>query len=89
MSQPFANQSVIVTRAATGIGRATALAFAGQGAHVVAVDSSVLEAEKTVRLIHEYGGEVLPIACDVSSPDDVRNLVQKNRGRLGAAQHGV
>lgn len=65
---------IIVTGAASGIGRATALLAAGRGASVVAVDQSTSVAD-TVTQIEAAGGEAIAIKADVSSEDAVRDFV--------------
>jgi NAD(P)-dependent dehydrogenase (short-subunit alcohol dehydrogenase family) len=67
----------IVTGAASGIGRATALLFAAEGAKVVAAD---LDAEKGQRLAEEVlgrGGDCAFLQVDVSSPEDVQRMVTR------------
>lgn len=64
-----------VTGAASGIGRATALAFARIGADVVVTDCLIEEGHKTARLIEEAGGRALFVKCDVTSEDDIRQAI--------------
>jgi len=71
----FTGKVVLVTGGATGIGRATSLAFARQGATVVIGDIDDRGAE-TVRLIEEAGGAGLFVRTDVTAADDVERLVQ-------------
>ena len=66
-----------VTGAATGIGRATALAFARQGANVVAADLSEQGNQETARMIEEVGGRALAVKCDVSRGNDVKAALDK------------
>jgi NAD(P)-dependent dehydrogenase (short-subunit alcohol dehydrogenase family) len=54
----FIGKSVFVTGAGSGIGRATALAFAAEGARLAVYDLSGEAAEETARGIREAGGEV-------------------------------
>ncbi|MBI3287079.1 MAG: SDR family oxidoreductase, partial [Chloroflexi bacterium] len=63
------------TGGATGIGRATARAFAREGAKVVVIDVNVQEGERTVRLIQDRGGEARFIRADVSQTADWQRLV--------------
>jgi NAD(P)-dependent dehydrogenase (short-subunit alcohol dehydrogenase family) len=73
----FVDRSVLVTGAGSGIGRATAQLFAAEGARVVAVDQKEADAEKTVALIKEAGGDALTVAADVSSEADCRGMVER------------
>lgn len=71
------NKVALVTGGASGIGRATAIAFGAAGAKVVFSDIRDVEAEKTAALICETGAECLFVRSDVSSEADVQALVQK------------
>lgn len=73
----FVDRSVLVTGAGSGIGRATAQLFAAEGARVVAVDQNEADAEKTVALIKEGGGDALAFAADVSREADCRRMVER------------
>jgi NAD(P)-dependent dehydrogenase (short-subunit alcohol dehydrogenase family) len=77
MRARFVDRSVLVTGAGSGIGRATAQLFAAEGARVVAVDQNEADAEKTVALIKEAGGDALAVAADVSSEADCRGMVER------------
>ncbi|MBP2367256.1 glucose 1-dehydrogenase [Pseudonocardia parietis] len=67
----FSGKVAFVTGATTGIGRATALAFAREGAHVALADINAAGANETVRLIEQNGGQAIALACDVSRAGDV------------------
>ncbi|MGE8496783.1 MAG: SDR family oxidoreductase [Pseudomonas sp.] len=75
MSFTFSGQVALVTGAAAGIGRATALAFAGQGLKVVVSDVDAAGGEGTVELIRAAGGEALFVRCDVTRDAEVQALM--------------
>ena len=68
----FAGKVAFVTGAANGIGRATALAFAREGASVVVADLSEQGNRETARMIEAAGGRALAVRCDVSREEDVK-----------------
>lgn len=78
----FTGKVVLVTGGSTGIGRATALAFARQGARVVIGDLSD-EADETIELIQGEGGEGLFVRTDVSQADQVEALVNRTVETFG------
>jgi len=71
----LAGKSVLVTGAASGIGRATALVLAREGARVLAADLSGPGADETARMVQEAGGEALAVAADVTLDADVEAMV--------------
>src|SRR6266516_7114065 len=71
----FDGKVALVTGAASGIGRASALAFARAGARVVVVDLDLPGGEQTVRLIEEAEGEARFVRADVSDEPQVERLV--------------
>ena len=68
----FTGKVAFVTGAGSGIGRATALAFARGGANVVVAGIPELDHQETARLITEDGGRAMSVPCDVRSVDDVQ-----------------
>lgn len=73
----------LVTGAASGIGRATALAFAAEGARVVVVDLDEVGGAGTSREIRALGGESLFVRADVSSAADVNHVFTRVREAYG------
>ena len=70
------NQKVaIITGAASGVGRSTALLFAEEGAKVVVVDRNAEEGRETVALVERQGGQAIFVLTDVAMADDVRRMV--------------
>jgi NAD(P)-dependent dehydrogenase (short-subunit alcohol dehydrogenase family) len=68
----YTGKVAFVTGAAGGIGRATALAFAREGASVVVADVDEQANAETARLIEAEGGQVIAVRCDVTSAEDVQ-----------------
>ncbi len=66
----------IITGAGRGIGRATALLFASEGAKVVVADIDQEAAKKVADEIAASKGEALPIKVDVSSPEDAEKMAK-------------
>lgn len=71
------NKVAIVTGASSGIGRAAALLFAGEGASVVLNARRKTALEDVARLIHEAGGRAHVVVGDVDSADTHRELVDE------------
>ena len=63
---------VLITGAGNGIGRASAIRFATEGAYIVAADIAVEAAAETAMEIRRAGGQAKSVGCDVSKEDDVR-----------------
>lgn len=83
MSMTFSGQVALVTGAAAGIGRATALAFAAEGLKVVVADLDVAGGEGTVALIHQAGGEGIFVRCNVTLDTDVQQLMAQTVATYG------
>lgn len=73
----------LVTGAGSGIGRATALAFANRGAAVAVADIDGAAADRTVSLVGEAGGRALAIEVDVTDREAVDRMVAAAVGELG------
>lgn len=82
------NKTVIITGAASGIGKATAELFAKQGANVIVSDIQETEGNIVVKQINDAGGKVSFFKTDVSKPDEMEALVDfavKTYGKLDVA----
>ena len=79
----FDGKVVLITGGGVGIGRATALAFAREGAKVVIGNRSVETGAEVVAAIQEAGGKASFLRTDVSSEDDVKALVEHAVGTYG------
>jgi NAD(P)-dependent dehydrogenase (short-subunit alcohol dehydrogenase family) len=74
---------VLITGALTGIGRATALAFAKDGARLVVSGRKEAEGKALVAELRDLGSEAEFVHADVRHEDDVSNLVEKTVARFG------
>src|SRR5438094_5977692 len=72
-----------VTGAGGGIGRATAMAFAREGASVVVADVSEKDNQETARMIEEQGGRALAVRCDVTRAEEVQAALDKTGETFG------
>jgi NAD(P)-dependent dehydrogenase (short-subunit alcohol dehydrogenase family) len=79
MSSPV----VLITGALTGIGRAAALIFAQEGAHIVVSGRRDKEGQELVAELQKLGAEAIFIRTDVRKDEDVRNLVDQTVKRFG------
>lgn len=79
----FSGKVAFVTGGGTGIGRATALAFAKAGASVAVVGRTEASTQETVQLIEQAGGRAIAIRCDVAKEDEVQAAVAKAIATFG------
>jgi Dehydrogenases with different specificities (related to short-chain alcohol dehydrogenases) len=87
-SREFDGKVALVTGGSSGIGKATALAFARAGANVVIASRRVTEGEQTVHEICERGGDAIFVKTDVSKASEVEGLMNQTiefYGRLDYA----
>jgi NAD(P)-dependent dehydrogenase (short-subunit alcohol dehydrogenase family) len=78
-----AGKVAFVTGGGTGIGRATALAFARKGVSVAVVGHTPEHIEQVAREIEQQGGRALAISCDVSRADQVKAAVEETVDEFG------
>ena len=76
MDLKLAGTTALITGGATGIGRATALAFATAGAKVVVADIDEGAGGETVQIIRDGGGDAIFVQADVSQSSDVANMAE-------------
>ena len=84
----MSDQVVLITGALTGIGRAAAIIFAQEGAHIVVSGRRDKEGQALVAELQGLGAEAIFVRTDVRKDEDVRNLVDqavKRFGRLDVA----
>lgn len=83
MANRLAGKVAVVTGAASGMGRATSLAFAREGARVTVADIDLPGAEAVAKEIEAAGGEAIARRVDVSSADDVQAMIEATTSRFG------
>jgi NAD(P)-dependent dehydrogenase (short-subunit alcohol dehydrogenase family) len=85
MKRLFDNKVALVTGGASGIGRASAIAFAQLGAAVVVADADAQQGADVARdLERNFGGQSLFLNVDVADPESVQNMVRATVSRFGA-----
>ena len=89
MSGQFEGKVALVTGAAGGMGRATALAFGAAGADVVVADISAEAGEETAELIRQAGGQAELVATDVADAASVESMVARAVSRFGGLDCAV
>ena len=83
MSINLENKVVIITGASSGIGKATALAFAKENASVVLAARREDRLQELVNEIQNTGGKALVVKTDISKAEEVENLIQKTLNKFG------
>lgn len=89
MGRMFEDKVALVTGASSGIGRATAIALAREGARVVVASRRVAESEETVALIRGARGEAEFVRTDVMKANDVERMVARTVERFGGLHCAV
>ncbi|MDA1189362.1 MAG: SDR family oxidoreductase [Chloroflexi bacterium] len=92
MGDQLQDKVALVTGAGAGIGRASAIALAREGAKVVVSDMDKSGGNETVRAIQKAGGEATFVLCDVTQSDDVQALIAKTvetYGQLDCAHNNA
>lgn len=84
MADLLQNKSIIITGGSTGIGRATALRCADEGAAVTVADVNDADGAAVVAEINKNGGRAQYVSTDVTSSDAVQNLVQQAINAYGS-----
>jgi 3-oxoacyl-[acyl-carrier protein] reductase len=72
----FHGKTIVITGAGSGIGRATALIFAREGANVVCADVNEAGVEQTAEAINKLGGQTLALTIDVTKRGAVNDMIQ-------------
>ena len=83
MPKRFEGKVVVITGAAGGIGRATAVRFASEGARILAVDLPNSDLDETVSAVQRSGGQIAVCAADVTVASEVDGYVQSALGAFG------
>jgi NAD(P)-dependent dehydrogenase (short-subunit alcohol dehydrogenase family) len=87
MSDIMIGKVVVITGGASGIGRATAVAFAREGAKVVIGDIDARGAEETVELISSHGGAAISVRVDVTKSADVQQMITTAADQYGGLDY--
>ncbi len=82
----LAGLNAVVSGAASGLGKAIAIAFAEAGANLILADRDVLGLEETAHRVSHLAPRVVPFPCDVSEPDRIEELFRIVDRKLGSIE---
>jgi len=82
----FRGKTIVITGAASGIGRATALIFAREGANVVCADINEDGVKQTVQQVNAVGGQALALTIDVTKRAAVEDMIELSINNFGSVQ---
>lgn len=89
MNNEFVEKIALITGAASGIGCATALAFANRGAKVVIADLNIEGCQEVAAQIKKQGGAAVPIKCDVTNAKEVEAAISSAVESYGSLHFAV
>ena len=89
MTGKFQDKTAVITGAGSGIGRASAIAFAKEGAKVMVSDIDHKGGQETVQLIKDFGGTAQFFRCDVSKSVEVEALMNEVVSVFGSLNYAV
>lgn len=78
----FKKKVAFISGASSGIGKATAMAFANSGAKTILCDLNFEEGQKVARLLSEKSESIF-VACDVSKSEDLKNAISEGMAKFG------
>ncbi len=84
MTGRLAGKNTVITGAGAGVGRATALRFAEEGACVAVADRDLERAKETAQLVEAAGGSAIAVAADVAVEDDVVAMIAASVAAFGS-----
>ena len=82
----FAGKTIVITGAASGIGRATALIFAREGANVVCADLNEAGLRETAEQVNAKGSQALALTIDVTKRPQVNDMIKRTLDAFGSVQ---